>query len=225
MTRTFSLGLASGRGLSLAALLLLACAGPKAAAPPAATAAAGGATLSDAERASAVKDLEASRQAFLASLQGLSEAQFRFKPAPDRWSVAEVAEHIAVSEDLLFGMVTQKIMSTPTPPELLAQVQHDDERLRQQVIDRSTPRKAPEMLNPTGRFPTPDAVRAAFGQSRDRTVAYVQSTKDDLRGHAGPHPLLKALDAYQWLLLLSAHSARHTAQIEEVKADPKFPRT
>ena len=52
MTRTFSLGLASGRGLSLAALLLLACAGPKAAAPPAATAAAGGATLSDAERAS-----------------------------------------------------------------------------------------------------------------------------------------------------------------------------
>lgn len=225
MTRTFSLGLASGRGLSLAALLLLACAGPKAAAPPAATAATGGATLSDAERASAVKDLEASRQAFLASLQGLSEAQFRFKPAPDRWSVAEVAEHIAVSEDLLFGMVTQKIMSTPTPPELLAQVQHDDERLRQQVIDRSTPRKAPEMLNPTGRFPTPDAVRAAFGQSRDRTVAYVQSTKDDLRGHAGPHPLLKALDAYQWLLLLSAHSARHTAQIEEVKADPKFPRT
>jgi hypothetical protein len=214
-----------GPGLSLATLLLLACAGPKAAAPPAATTAPAGATLSDAERAAAVQDLEASRQAFLTSLQGLSEAQFHFKPGPDRWSVAEVAEHIAVSEDLLRGMVTDKLVRTPTPPELLAQVQHDDARLRQLVTDRSVPRKAPEMLKPTGRFPTAEAVRAAFSQSRDRTVAYVQTTRDDLRGHAGPHPLLKALDGYQWLLLLSAHSSRHTAQIEEVKADPKFPRS
>ena len=32
------------------------------------------------------------------------------------------------------------------------------------------------------------------------------------------------LDGYQWLLLLSTHSERHTAQIEEVKADPNFPK-
>jgi hypothetical protein len=31
------------------------------------------------------------------------------------------------------------------------------------------------------------------------------------------------MDAYQWLLLLAAHTERHTAQIEEIKADPKFP--
>ena len=31
------------------------------------------------------------------------------------------------------------------------------------------------------------------------------------------------MDGYQWLLLLSAHSGRHTEQIEEVKADPNFP--
>ena len=43
-------------------------------------------------------------------------------------------------------------------------------------------------------------------------------------GHSVPHPALKTIDAYQWLLLLAAHSARHTAQIEEVKADPNFPK-
>ncbi len=31
------------------------------------------------------------------------------------------------------------------------------------------------------------------------------------------------VDAAQFILLMSAHTERHTAQIEEVKADPKFP--
>jgi hypothetical protein len=32
------------------------------------------------------------------------------------------------------------------------------------------------------------------------------------------------LDAYEWVLFVSAHSQRHTKQIEEVKADPNFPK-
>ena len=54
---------------------------------------------------------------------------------------------------------------------------------------------------------------------------YVHTTNDDLRDHFGPHPMLGTLDAYQWILLISAHSERHTKQIEEVKADPNFPRS
>jgi len=53
---------------------------------------------------------------------------------------------------------------------------------------------------------------------------YVSTTNDDLRDHMGPHPVLGPLDAYQWILLISAHSERHTKQIEEVKADPNFPK-
>jgi hypothetical protein len=208
----------------LSACLLLACAhGGTTAAPAAASGAP--ASLTQADRDAAVQDLEATRRAFLASVQGLSDAQYRFKPAPDRWSIAEVAEHIALSEERIGGNITDKIMATPTPPELLAQVQHDDARISRLVRDRTTPRKAPEMLQPTGKFSSLADVTAAFTKDRDKMVAYVQDPKDDLRAHAGPHPLLKAMDAYQWVLLLSAHCARHTAQIEEVKADPKFPRS
>jgi len=32
------------------------------------------------------------------------------------------------------------------------------------------------------------------------------------------------LDGYQWVLLLSGHAARHTAQILEVKERPGYPR-
>jgi hypothetical protein len=54
-------------------------------------------------------------------------------------------------------------------------------------------------------------------------ATYVKTTTDDLHGHAGPHPVFKMLDGYQWVLLLSGHSARHTAQIEEVKASAGYP--
>ena len=53
---------------------------------------------------------------------------------------------------------------------------------------------------------------------------YVRTSNDDFRDHLGPHPVFGALDGYQWILLLSAHSERHTKQIEEVKADPGFPK-
>jgi hypothetical protein len=56
------------------------------------------ATLTPQERELALKELQRTRDKFLQSIAGLSQKQWTFKPAPDRWSVAEVAEHIAVAE-------------------------------------------------------------------------------------------------------------------------------
>jgi len=52
----------------------------------------------------------------------------------------------------------------------------------------------------------------------------MQNTQDALHDHVMDHPAAGPLDAYAWMLLVSAHSERHTAQINEVKADPKFPK-
>ena len=46
--------------------------------------------------AKAVKYLEKTRAAVVAATKGLSEAQWNFKAAPDKWSVAEVTEHIRI---------------------------------------------------------------------------------------------------------------------------------
>lgn len=210
------------RSLSFAALLFLACAGKTPAANQTPTAAAP--ALSEQERSLAVDEMERSRKAFVAALDGLSDAQYRYKPAPDRWSVAEVAEHIAVAEEMLLGMVKERVLKAPAPPELLAQVDRNNSLLISRVTDRSNKVQAPEMLRPSGRFPTADAVKVAFNQSRDKSVEFVKAAPENLHAYAAPHPVLKALDGYQWLLLLSAHTSRHTAQILEVKADPKFPR-
>ena len=181
-------------------------------------------TLSAAERETALKSLQETRDAFLKSIAGLSEKQWRFKPAPDRWSVAEVSEHIAVSESLIFGMVQGKIMTSPATPEKRAEVAGKDEIIMTRVPDRSHKAQAPEFLKPTNRWATREELTKAFEDSRKATMDYVRTTNDDLRDHFGPHPVFGSLDAYQWILLISTHSERHTKQIEEVKADPNFPK-
>ena len=181
-------------------------------------------TLTKEERERGMGELRATRKLFLDSVAGLSEAQWKFKPAPEVWSVAEVAEHIAVSEEILFGLVTEKLMKTPATPEKRAEVQGKDEIILEKVIDRSQKFQAPEILRPSHRFTTQQALLDHFKESRDRTIAYVESTQDDLRDHFWEHPVAKLLDGYQWLLLLSAHTHRHTLQIEEVKASPNFPK-
>jgi uncharacterized damage-inducible protein DinB len=180
-------------------------------------------TLTPQEREFALKQFEATRDNFLKSIAGLSPKQWTFKPAPDRWSVAEVSEHIAVSESTIFGAV-QKAMQSPAAPEKREQVKGKDEMILKRMPDRSHKAQAPEILRPTGRWATEAELTKAFEASRAANMEYIRTTNDDLRDHFFDHPVFGTLDGYQWLLLISAHSARHTAQIEEVKADPNFPK-
>ncbi len=179
-------------------------------------------SLTAAEREKAVRYLEQTRDGVIAQTKGLSDAQMKFKPASDRWSVAETLEHIALAEDYLLGNVTQNIMKAPAGP-----ANRDTAKLDALILsavpDRSTKRQAPGPLVPTGRW-TPADTLAHFEASRAKTIAFLQSTPD-LREHASSdNPFQQPMDAYEWLLFISAHSERHTKQIAEVKADPNFPK-
>ena len=183
---------------------------------------AGGGAISDPERAYLVEQLEQSRKAMLASIDGLTEAQWTFKSAPDRWSVQECAEHIVLAEAFMFDN-SQQILKSPAV-ERPGNSNSDVDRIIVTLVqDRSKKFTAPEPLVPSRKFATPADAAKAFVIARDKTVAYVKSTQDDLRTHVGQGPA-GPMDAYQFLLLLAAHSARHTAQIREVEASPGYPK-
>lgn len=184
---------------------------------------AGAMTLTPQEREFALQQFQTSRDNFLKSIAGLSQKQWTFKPAPDRWSIAEVAEHITVSESTIFSVV-QKAMQSPAAPEKREQVKGKEQILLQRMPDRSHKAQAPEILRPTGRFATEADLVKAFEQARAANMEYVRTTNDDLHDHFFDHPAFGTLDGYQWLLLISLHSTRHTEQIQEVKAGPNFPK-
>jgi uncharacterized damage-inducible protein DinB len=184
---------------------------------------AGAETLAQGERDRAMSHLHATRKMFLDSVAGVSQAQWSFKPAPQVWSIAEVAEHIAVSEESLLALVTRKIMAGPAEPEKKPEAAGRDERLLKALVDRSQKAQAPEFLRPTNRWKTPQELIEQFKKSRDNTIAYVRTTQEDLRSRFAPHPVFQTLDAYQWILLISGHSERHILQLNEVKQAAGYP--
>lgn len=173
------------------------------------------------DRDALIAQLKRTEARFLKSVEGLSEAQWNYKPAPDRWSIAECAEHITAAEPMLRGYIAEA-MKTPLPAEQRAAARQD-EKLLTVLVDRSKKFKAPEPLIPTNRFGTPAAAVEAFRKERAETIK-LASGDVDLRAQGANHFLLGPLDAYGWFLFQSGHSERHTLQIEEVKADPNFPK-
>lgn len=180
------------------------------------------AQLTQHERDYALSALYSSQKQFLDSLNGLTPEQLNFKAAPDRWSIFECAEHIAVAEDTIFGSVS-KVMKTPYVEKKLPVPEADDERILVMVTDRSKKLTAPEVLKPTHRFSSVGELKQHFIESRGRTLDYVRYTQDDLRHHQTQSPM-GAIDDYQLVLLIAGHSERHTLQIQEVTADPKYPK-
>jgi hypothetical protein len=165
--------------------------------------------------------LKKTSEAFQKSVAGLSEAQLNFKESPDRWSVAQCAEHIASAEDFLMNMIGD-VMKAPARTEP-ANLKEIDDFVVTAIADRTNKVKAPEPLAPSNRFKDAKGSVDHFKASRAKTIAFLNETKD-LRDHAADSPLGKKLDAYQWVLFISAHTERHTKQIEQVKADPNFPK-
>jgi hypothetical protein len=153
--------------------------------------------------------------------KGLSEAQWNFKPGPDRWSVAQVTEHIAAAEDFIRGMLKEKVM-VAAAGDAGRDVKKTDEAVLAMVPDRTHKAQAPEPLVPTNRFGSPEGTIKHFVESRAATEDFLKSATG-LRDHVTDSPLGK-LDGYEFVLFIAAHSERHTKQINEVKADPNFPK-
>jgi DinB superfamily len=178
--------------------------------------------LTKAEKDKALAYLESTKAGVLASVKGLSSAQLNFKPAPDRWSVAECLEHIASAEDFLRAIDTNQVMKAPAVPN--RDVKAIDEGILKGVPDRGVKRQAPEPLKPSNKYGSPEASQKHFVESRAITEAFLKDTPD-LRQHAMAFFSDTPMDAYEFILVIAAHSERHTKQIEEVKADPNFPKS
>ena len=183
--------------------------------------AARGQAVTQAERDKGVKYLQTTRDGVAASVKGLSDEQLKWKAAPDRWSVAETLEHIALAEEFIYGKITENIMKAPAGAPDRDTVKLDAWVLNA-VPDRSHKAHAPNNLTPTGRW-TPAETLDHFLKSREKTIAYLESAQD-LRAHVVNGPMDQPMDGYEWLIFEGAHSERHTKQIEEVKADPNFPK-
>jgi len=179
--------------------------------------------LTQPEKEHALQYLESTRKDVLAATKGLSEAQWNFKSAPDRWSVAQVMEHIAASEDFIrVDLLQEKVMISPAggPGRDVKKI---DAAVEATIPDRSHKAQAPEPLVPNNRLGSPEGSLKHFLETRATTEQFLRSTAG-LRDHVMDGPVGK-MDGYEFVLFIAAHCERHVKQINEVKAHPGFPKS
>ena len=167
--------------------------------------------------------LNSSLVKFNSAVNNLSETQLNFRPAPVKWTIAECIEHIALAE-LEFPKILQSEMQQPSNPDLRSKIRIKDEEIQPKMTSKTWKAKSPEIFKPSNKFSNVKEAIIAFQNQRNRTIAYVEITKDDLRNHYWKHPLTGKIDLYQTLLLMSAHLERHIEQIENIKSSVGFPK-
>jgi DinB family protein len=187
--------------------------------------AAGDPKITPDERAAAVKLLKDSEKEFLGLVEQLTDEQWNFKPAPFKWSVGQTAEHIALAEARLFGVVQQALASNPNP-DWETKTTGKEVALERILAARTGRAQAPGAIQPINKPMTRAEIMSSFKEGRTRTMKFIETTDASFKDHTidNPFPAFGTLNAYQWFLYIPQHTSRHNKQIVEVKANPNFPR-
>ena len=180
-------------------------------------------------------DIEQAHQYFARTLKrvndattGLSEAQYRFKSAPDCWSITEILEHLVIVHERVLARIQEQLPTAPAPPADFNN-RRVDAVVLDKIPDRTIKAKAPDFIQPAGLL-SPSQSLDRISRSYQRLADYVESTSD-LREHVLESPPLQVLtagdyslsDGYQWALTAAGHDERHVRQIEELKSHPNYP--
>jgi len=176
-----------------------------------------GPCLSAGQRKLILDRLETSGRDFLARIANLSDAQWQWKPAPDKWSIAEVAEHVTLTEQLLLAKV-QEALRSPAQPDWKRKTAGKTKFLLRVVAPRRGRARAPKEVRPSEERSKAEAVRR-FQEVRAGTVRFAQETQAEMnvRTARHPFPVFGDLSAFQWLLYIPTHMDRHVRQMDEIR--------
>lgn len=136
------------------------------------------------------------------------------RPAPGRWSPAEVVHHVVIVERRIAGRIAALI------EQARAIGRDDDESSVLTIVDteRMVQRTKPFATNEANE-PRDTNAATVLSEFEDahRAVKNVVATGDGLALGAvsAPHPALGDLTGYGWIAFMGAHAARHAAQIRE----------
>ena len=165
--------------------------------------------------------LDSQRAALADAVELVPPALRDQSPGTDRWSVAQVLQHLVMIEKRIGRGMTKWVVDARDGglgPETETSSVMNSLPL-QLIADRSQRRSAPEEVRPQGEF---DAASAwtALEQTRTALRAGVMPGDGLALGEViQPHPVLGPINIYQWLLFVGSHEARHTAQVREIAAE------
>ena len=167
--------------------------------------------------------LDATRARLTESVEGLGEGQEQFRPAPERWSIADICEHLALAEAGSVKLFDKLLQKAEAEGRVRAE---GDSFAPVSLAERAAPFRgqkfqSPDQIRPTGRVPLAQSL-ASLAQSLEQIRALrPRLERADCSQQLFPHPIFGPLNLYQWLLFTAAHEERHLAQINALKEEMK----
>ena len=163
------------------------------------------------------------RDLIIKETEGLSRKQWDFKESPERWSINQVVEHIAMWEMLLDHEVS-KALSSGLQPELNKSAKPDSIYLG--FIMEEKPHISIEYTKPFT-YTLPMGLNDGknnltwFLKMRNESIDYLKTAKEDLRSY-----YLKPgrPNTHQVYIYIFGHSERHLRQIRKIKQHPDYPK-
>lgn len=161
--------------------------------------------------------LERNRATLQVAVESVPASQQQTRPAPDRWSTAEVLEHLAIVEKRIAGRLSDALAAAKaSAADRSNDIAPFDERFARVLRNRGRRVTASEASQPTG---TLDAAAAwsKLEAVRKSVIDLIhQSDGLALADPLAPHPVFGALTFRQWVVFLGGHDARHADQIREI---------
>lgn len=174
----------------------------------------------EADRKYTVDNLKRTRDELTRETENLTDAQWHFHESPDRWSIAEVVEHLALWEIIWAREISMGSRSTPRP-DLIATSSPDS--YYHDFIMENKAHKSPDFSRPTGFIKGKNNL-VFFQRLREQAIGFADTTQIDMRaqfeltGTKFPRNMHQVY-IYQW-----GHVDRHLRQIRKVKAHPDYPK-
>lgn len=177
----------------------------------------------EADRKYLLENLIRSRDELIKETEGLSKKQWTFKESPDRWSINEVVEHLALYE-LIFDREIVQCLATKPQPELNKTAKPDSTFYN--FIMETKPHITLDFTKPFT-YATPMGLNelnnnmAWFLKMRNESVEFVKTTPYDLRVYfrGADRP-----NIHQTYIYVFGHIDRQLRQIRKIKQHANYPK-
>jgi hypothetical protein len=162
-----------------------------------------------------IQHLIATRDRLRKLCTSLSADHAQGKLSPESWSIAEILEHLALTERRSLIGIKRALSQPESDAETIAQTADKLLIITNRVPIRAGRIPAPESLLPSGSLGIWPGPLEAFELARANTLALAETVDSTFDHRVMAHPALGPLTLRQWFSFTAAHSERHCLQIEE----------
>lgn len=177
----------------------------------------------EADRKYLLENLIQSKEEILKETKNLTKEQWNFKESPDRWSINQIVEHIAIWETLFMHEIS-KALARPADTTFTyfasdsVFIDSDPKELKQNnAMDYTKPFS---FTVPLGNNEGKNNVTWLITM-RNESIEYLKNETKNIRVQ---YDYCSGANVHQYYMMIFRHTFRHLRQIRKVKAHAKYPK-